>query len=278
MELMRAADVPQTERDLVFRSSRLYALLFVGACVGTCALLIYFHWPQPRIAYIISGIILLLIVLLHRLVTARFHPLNWLVRMGDEGLYIHFRSYLNEALSADDPTVVFLSFRDIHSARLVHEHLQTRSAEGGTETQFLKWIELELTIDPAPLASALATERARPGVTEKRWYGTSATLYQDYPVLMQKPPFLRVAWRVVPGASVLLNAMRQRIEIAPEVTVRENFSNLDALTPEQQEKRLRELNQRGQTIAAIYLARKLYGCDLTEAKRYIEGLQGESRP
>lgn len=278
MQLMRVADVPQTERDLVFRSSRLYALLFVGACVATCALLTYFHWPQPRLAYIISGIILLLIVLLHRLVTARFHPLNWLVRIGDEGLFIHFRSYLNEGLSADDPTVISLSFREIRSARLVHEHLQTRGTEGGTQTQFLKWIELELAIDAAPLASALATERARPGVMEKRWYGKSSTLYKDYPVLMQTPPFLRIAWRVVPGASVLLNALRNRVEIAPEVTVRENFSNLDAFTPEQQEKRLRELKQRGQTIAAIYLARKLYGCDLTEAKKYIEGLQGESRP
>lgn len=276
MQLMRAAEVPQTERDLIFRSSRLYAVLFVVVCVGACALMMFFHWPQIKVAYIISTTILLGLLLGHRLVTSRFHPSNWLLRAGDEGLFIHFRSYLNDALSEDDPTVVFLPYPEIRSARLVHEHVQTPDLQGRSQTQFLRWIELELGIDTALLASALDTERGRPGVTEKRWYGTSASLYLDYPVVMQVPPFLRVAWKVVPPAYVLLEALSQRVEIAPEVTIKVNYSKLDQLPPEQQEKRLRELNQRGQTIAAIYLARRLRGYDLTEATNFVKGLQGGS--
>jgi hypothetical protein len=121
---------------------------------------------------------------------------------------------------------------------------------------------------------ALGTERGRPGATEKHWYGTSASLYLDYPVQMQTPPFLRVRWQVVPRAAVLLDALRPRVEIAPAVKVSEDFSTLQNLPAAEQEKRLRELNQRGQTMAAIYMARRLYGCNLTDATNFVRGLTG----
>ena len=74
MRLMRAADVPETPRDLVFRSSRLHAVILVLGCVFACAAMIFYGWPQPRLAYYISAVILLLLYLLRRFVTARFHP------------------------------------------------------------------------------------------------------------------------------------------------------------------------------------------------------------
>jgi hypothetical protein len=273
MQLMRAADVPQTERDLVFRASRLHAVLTVLACLGLCVWFILTR-PHPQVAYVVSGGILLLLLLMHRFVTGRFHPSNWLARVGDEGLFIHFRSYLNDHLSPDDPTVVFLPYSEIHSARLVRERVTTPDMNGRSTTEFQHWVELELATDPAALVDALGTERGRPGATEKRWYGTSSSLYLDYPVQMQTPPFLRVRWQVVPRAAVLLDALRPRVEIAPEVKVSEDFSTLQNLPAAEQEKRLRELNQRGQTIAAIYMARRLYGCNLTEATNFVKGLTG----
>ena len=194
MQLMRAADVPQTERDLVFRASRLHAVLTVLACLAFCVWFILHTWPHPKIAYWVSGVILMFLLLLHRLVTNRFHPLNWLVRVGDEGLFIHFRSYLNDHLSPDDPTVVFLAYSEIHSARLVREHVTKPDMNGRSTTEIQHWVELELATDSAALVDALGTERGRPAAMEKRWYGTSSTLYLDYPVQMQTPPFLRVRW------------------------------------------------------------------------------------
>lgn len=277
MQLMREIDVPHTQRDLVFRASRLYAVLFVIVCLWVCALMILRGWPHPRIAYIVTACIVFFLLLGHRFVSARFHPSNWLVRVGDEGLFIHFRSYLNEGLDPNDATVIFLAFQEIRSARLVHEHLETKDAQNRTQTQFLKWIELELAIDPAAIVDALGTERGRPAPSEKRWYGKSSTLYLDYPVLMQTPPFLRIAWRVVPTASDLLELLRPPIEIAPEVTIKQDFIRLDSLPPEDQRKRLRELSHRGQTFAAIYLARHLYGYDLTQATNLVKELQGETQ-
>jgi hypothetical protein len=274
MQLMRAADVPQTERDLVFRASRLHAVLTVLACLAFCVWFILHTWPHPRIAYVFSGGILLFLFLLHRLVSYRFHPSNWLVRAGDEGLFIHFRSYLNDDLSPDDPTVVFLPYPEIRSVRLVRERVTKPDMNGRSTTEFQHWVELELTKDTAALVDALGTERGRPGATEKHWYGTSASLYLDYPVQMPTPPFLRVRWQVVPRVAVLFDALRPRVEIAPEVKVSEDFSSLQNLPAAEQEKRLRELNQRGQTMAAIYMARRLYGCNLTEATNFVKGLTG----
>ena len=274
MRLMRATDIPETSRDLVFRSSRLHAVILVLGCVFACAAMIFYGWPHPRLAYYISAVILFFLFLLRRFVTARFHPSNWLVRLGDGGLFIHLRSYLNERMPADDPTVMFLPLQEIRTARLVREHLETKDMSGKTETQYLKWIELELGTDPAPVVDAVYAERGRPGVPEKHWYGSSTTVYQDYPVQIPTPPFLRIKWQVVPRASVLLDALRPRVQIAPEVLVTDDFSNLQALPPEKQEARLRELDQRGQTIAAVYMARRIYGCDLTEANNYVKGLKG----
>ena len=274
MQLMRAADVPQTERDLVFRMSRLHAVLTVLACLGFCVWFILHTWPHPKIAYWVSGVILMFLLLLHRLVTNRFHPLNWLVRVGDEGLFIHFRSYLNDHLSPDDPTVVFLAYSEIHSAHLVREHVTKPDMNGRSTTEIQHWVELELATDTAALVDALGTERGRPAAMEKRWYGTSSTLYLDYPVQMQTPPFLRVRWQVVPRSAVLLDALRPRVEIAPEVKVSEDFFALQNLPAAEQEKRLRELNERGQTMSAIYMARRLYGCNLTEATNFVNGLRG----
>lgn len=277
IRLMRAMEVPETPRDLVFRASRFRAVLFVAICIAGCAAMILFRWPGPRLAYYISAAILLLLLALHHFFDARFRPANWLVRVSDEGLCLHFRSYLNDHLSADDPTVAFVPFADICSARLVREHLKKRGTDGNFESEFHRCIELELATDPAPLAAALATECARPAAWEKRWYGRSATLYRDYPVLMQSPPFVRIRWEVLPEASAFLEAIRPRVAIAPEVKILENFADLESLPREQQEKRLRDLDQRGDTLTAVYMARKLYALDLTEANSFVQRLRGQQR-
>ncbi len=230
IRLMREKDVPTTPRDLVFRASRLYAILFVLICLGICAGMIAFDRPRPPIGYYLSGVIVVALVLLRRLVIARFHPSNWLVRVSDEGLFIHFRSYLNNQLSAEDSTVAFLAYSDIRSARLVRERLRTPDTDG-EKTETRRLVEFEIASDPSPLAQALATECARPGAPQKRWYGSSTTLVRDYPVLMQSSPFLRVEWKAVPSAATFLDKLRLRVEIAPPLKISEDFANLQGLTP-----------------------------------------------
>ena len=236
--------------------------------------MILYRWPNGHLCYYISAVVILLLFALRDLVTARFHPLNWLVRVGDEGLFIHFRSYLNEHLSAEDPTVAFVPFADIRSARSVREWVTTPDIGNRSQTQIIRSVELELAADAALVEEALSTECGRSAVPEKRWYGTSATLYRDYPVSMESRPFLRLRWRVVPGPSSFLKAIRQRVTIAESVVLHTDFSQLQGLPRAQQDDRLRILVHRGQTNLAVYMVRRLHSLDVTGAVNYVQALRG----
>src|ERR1039458_7772242 len=126
-------------------------------------------WPP---GYFFGSFLLLFVLLTLRMVTARFHPSNWLVRMNETGIYVQYRSYLNYQLPADDPSVVFLSLGEIASARLVKERVETPdpAKPGATQTQYLRYVEIEFSGDPALLADALQAEPGEPAPVRKRWY------------------------------------------------------------------------------------------------------------
>jgi hypothetical protein len=280
MRLLRLREVETGPNDRVFRHARLRALIvWLAGFAATTALFFMAYTQKWPPGYIFGPFLLLFLLLTLRVVTARFHPSNWLVRMNETGVYVQYRSYLNYQLPADDPSVFFLSFGEIASARLIKERVETPDlSRGGSQTQFLRHIELELSGNTAPLAEALSTERGERPPMEKRWYGTSSTLYRDYPVAMTAPTFLRIHWDVVPGPYDFLEALTPYTVIADTVSLKQDFTNLKSLSREEQQKQLRELVLRGQNIVAAYAARQLYGCSLGEAKRIVDSLTESKVP
>jgi hypothetical protein len=279
MRLLRLHDVEIGPNDCVFRHSRLRALIvWLAGFAAATALFLHAYtgkWPP---GYLFGSFLLLFLLLTLRMVTARFHPSNWLVRMSATGMYVQYRSYLNYQLPADDPAVVFLFFGEIASARLVKERVETpdTTKPGATQTQYLRYVELELSGDPAPLADALRAELGEQAPSEKHWYGTSSTLYRDYPVTMSAAATVRIHWDVVPGAQEFLEALRPYTVIADPVSLKQDFTQLKSLSREEQQKQLRELVARGQTVTAIYAASNLYGCSLGEAKQMVDSLRKNS--
>jgi precorrin-4 methylase len=90
-----------------------------------------------------------------------------------------------------------------------------------------------------------------------------------------KPPsFLQIQWSVTPGWKAFLATLAPFTQIAPPLSVSEDLTRLSTLTREQQEERLRSLDARGETVLAIYTARRLYGYDLVEAKSFVDRLRG----
>ena len=274
MRLLRLSEVQMSPRDRVFYYSRTWAVALALIALGTVAWLVFYSFNAGwKLGYYIAGVIVLFSELLRRFITARFRPTNWLARTNDEGVFIQFRSYLNYHLPAEDLTVVFVSYSEIRSARLVRERVQLPNEDGGYDTQFLRYVELELEGDIAPLGKALQAELIERAPQEKRWYGSSSTVYQDHPVRMQSPPFVQMRWRVVPCAQRFLEALRPYTTIGDPVSLMQDFAHMQGLSREEQQLRLRELTERGETITSIYIARKLYGCGLTEAKEMVEGLR-----
>ena len=190
MRLLCLRGVEIGPNDRVFRHARIPALIiWLAGFAATAALFFNAYtgkWPP---GYIFGPFLLLFLLVTLRMVTARFHPSNWLVRMNEAGIYLQYRSYLNYQLPADDPSVVFLSFSEIASARLIKERVETPdpSKPGGSQTRYLSHVELQLSGNTAALAEALCTERSERAPTEKRWYGSSSTLYRDYPITMAAP-------------------------------------------------------------------------------------------
>ncbi len=281
MRLLRLQDVKIGPNDRVFHHARLRALIvWLAGLAATTALFFEAYTAKWTPGYIFGSFLLLFVLFTLRMVTARFHASNWLVRMNEAGIYVQYRSYLNYQLPADDPSVVFLSLGEIASARLVKERVETPdpAKPGGTQTQYLRYIELELSGDTAPLAEALQAELGEQAPSEKRWYGTSSTLYRDYPVTMSAPASVRIHWDIVPGAQKFLDVLLPYTVVADPVSLTPDFTHLKSLNREDQQKQLRELAARGQTITAIYAARKLYGCSLGEAKEMVDSLRVNKAP
>ncbi len=276
MRRLRLQDVEIGPNDRVFRHARLRALIvWLAGFAGATALIVHAYTAKWTPGYFFGPFLLLFLLLTLRMVTARFHPSNWLVRMNETGFYVQYRSYLNYQLRSDDPSVVFFSLGEIASARLVKERVETPDAAkpGATQTRYMRYVELELSGDPAPLADALQAELGEQAPMEKHWYGSSSTLYRDYPVAMSGPSSVRIHWDVVPGAQKFLDMLRPYTIIADPVSLRQDFTHLRSLSREEQQRQLRELVTRGQNITATYVAQKLYACGLGEAKRMVDSLR-----
>jgi hypothetical protein len=215
VKLMRLTEVPIRASDRVFRHSPARALVVAVSMLCASAGL---AWFGSGLAYYVAAVLVVSLLVMHKLVLARLRPSNWLARMNNEGLFLHFRSYLNHHFPATDLTVVFIPYAEIRSA--------------------------------------------------------NATLYKDYPVRMTATDCIQVAWNVVPDADAFLTALGQHANIAPAAQKSIDYVNLENQPRAEQEKRLLELIEAGQTIDAIYIARKLYSYDLTQAREFVEELRG----
>ena len=77
---------------------------------------------------------------------------------------------------------------------------------------------------------------------------------------------------MVPRASTFLAYLSAPTRIAEPISLMQDFTRLQYLSRDEQQKQLRDLAGRGQAMTAIYVARKMYGRSLAEAKEMIEKL------
>jgi hypothetical protein len=87
MRLLRLQDAEIGPRDRVFRHSRMRAL--IGWLAGFAATAAFFFNAYTRKwapGYFFGSFLLLFLLLTLRMVTARFQPSNWLVRMNETGI------------------------------------------------------------------------------------------------------------------------------------------------------------------------------------------------
>jgi len=280
MQLMCLADVPLDQHDRVFHYSRLRAvtgaMILIAIALGALA----FGWLKNAwLAYYIAAVVAICLLIFQKLVTASFRSSNWLIRMTDHGLFVKFRSYLNHRFSDQDPTVVFLPYSEIRSVKLVKERQELPDRDDDNRSTTIirtrRIIDFELAGDSTELTQALAKERERVFTKPTHGAGRTSSRYQHFPVRLASPMLLRIEWGVVPGAQALLDDLSRHTLVQHAEETTRDFVNLDGLSREEQEVRLRELVESGEMIGAVTMARKLYSYDLTTAKHFVEGLARE---
>src|SRR5580765_4505756 len=209
MQLLRSADTPLDRRDRVFQYSKPRALIGALALSGIAFGVTLFGWLKSLwLAYYVAAVIVIYLLILRKLVTARFRSTNWLVRMTDDGLFIKFRSYLNYRFSDQDPTVVFIPYSELSSAKLVKERQAIPDRDGGNPRATIRtrrFIELQLADNSEPLADALAGESKRVFAKPADGGANVSTRYQHLPVRLAAPNLLRIEWGVVPNTQTILD-------------------------------------------------------------------------
>jgi len=276
MRLMRPAEVPVTDSDQLFVYSRrqaIVATMLFTVVTGVVAYLLWLKEPWP--SYLLLAVMLLFALISKRLVTARFKPENWLMRLTNDGMYIKFRSYLNGHFPDQDATVVYFSHSEIRSAYYIVEKQEVPDRDDhnrpATTTKTNKLVELELVGDTSPLVEALLRERHY-AVDGQSLPLEITTRYHHLPVRLPSADKLQIEWAVVPKAQNLLDALTRHTLVRPTEQSAKDFVNIDALSRAEQETRLFELAESGDKIGAIVMARRLHGYDLSQAKEFVEGL------
>jgi hypothetical protein len=270
------ADVPLDRRDRVFYYSRFRAVASVTILILIAVAALLFGWLKDVwLAYYIAAAIAACLLIFQGLVTARFLPSNWLIRMTDHGLFLKFRSYLNHRFPDQDLAVVFLPYSEIRSARLVKERRQLPDRDdrsGRTKTiKMHRGVELELAGDSTELGEALANERTR--IFNKPIDGGAGkTRYHHLPLRLASTTLLAIEWSVVPGVKKFLAALSRHTFVRSVHHTAKDFVNVQSLDRAEQESLLRELAESGDLIGAVAMARQLYSYDLTAAKAFVESL------
>ena len=276
--LVREAEVPATPDSATFAYSRAAAAVVAGSILlGAAGLLAIGRIYDNPFALYIAVLLLAFLWIYQTLVIARFRATNWLVRLTERGVYVKFRSYLNHHFPTDDRTVIYIPYRAMRTVRRVRETQEVPDTDGrGTVTRRRTIVEIELREIALQIEQALAAERRAEAPKVSHWYGSSTGKYRHHPVRMATPQTLAIEWGVRPGVARFLSAVALHTQVeSAEVT--RDYTVLGNLERAEQESRLLELAENGQLLDAVRLARLIYGYDLPEARRFVEGLSNRAK-
>ncbi|MBI5433762.1 MAG: hypothetical protein HZA52_13100 [Planctomycetes bacterium] len=276
MRLLQPDQVASDAVERTFRHSPIGALV-MSAFFTAPLIAIVWNWASfahaasevPWPAWLLLGPLALLAIAIEWLclsasrevVHTAFLPSNWLVKTTRDGLYLQLRSYQNHHFALDAPTIAYFAFDELAGVRLVKETYDaaTRNDRGRTTR---KWIELAFANgDTRELEAWLAAEAKRPA-PETRTLGLRArTRFGHHPAVVPRAGVLYV--EALGGG--MLAALAEHVRRAETTAVR-----LDADDQRPLEARIGELVARGDTFAAIALARAERELSLTDAHSLIE--------
>ena len=266
-------------RGRVFRHSPLADLLATVVAFGALAgggyalarmwgELPWFLWAVIGPLVLLGGSLLLLVAFsMLDAFRSSLKPTNWLAFVVSDGVFLNLRSYRNGHFTGDDPTVVFLEFREVQSVGRVAEK-RTETHDHKNRTSIAKMIELRTSgIDTRPIADACRAERNHPAPTRRLLGVTSRTKHHHVPVFVPERGVVRVEWH-----GGLYRALARHVDEAEPRGV-DLDAELGSLPPEE---RGAQLVLRGRRLAAARIARDELGLDSREAREWVREMSRQA--
>ena len=300
------AEVPERSGDFVARetwSSRfLVAAVLLGLGCGVPVFAAVIAVPEfgglagswertlfELVAFGIGGLVVVVVTLVCLLAgfaflteaLAAMKPTNWVLRGGAGDLYIKLRRFSDHRLPADDPIVAVIPRRELRWLR-AHGQLARRVGRSGEhasrEDDALgrqNYLEIALYGGGAEeIEARLKRERALWCPTFVKGLRAKA---KGAAVSVRPDGVLRIDWttkgtRLWPKLAEVLERLARDYPLATERDSEQaQAKDLDRAA---QETRLLDMVQQGNTIDAVIVAKDLYGFTTTEAKQFLDELEG----
>ncbi len=133
---------------------------------------------------------------------------------------------------------------------------------------------LEILLNPVDL------KELKEKLNYERDVKTKRTKHHDYPISVYDENKIRIEWKsakttITPRINrALLLFEMLNVRIDSQTKENKDYQKTINIDKEEMETRILDLVQKGNTIDAVKLARKAYDFDITEAKSFVESLQG----
>lgn len=271
MQILCDHEVPDREDLRAYRQLAWphlgWSLLFAGLSLGVAALpILTGTWTLIWVdALCAAGALLYggLAALGLRAFRASLLPSNRLLRWSRDGLYLRFRSCFNHRFPADTASIVFLERGEIAWLRRYVEAFDGPDEHGSWSILHRQQgLEIGLRrVDTTPLAKALAQEA--------KLRDAKGARTNHYPVTLNRDGHIRVELK---RPQDLLDELGKLFPLRQ--SSEPPAARFESLSFADQEDHILGLALSGKTIAAVAAARELYGCDITEAKKLVEGMVG----
>lgn len=270
MKLVYPHDVPRLGVVRTFRHSRLAPLLtfaFVAGGTAWWAITMTFsdraewiHWLPTLL-----GLVMCFVILIY--LRKSLKATNWLLRITEDGVYIKFRSYLNDRLPETGPTILHVPYAEIERIQPGLRTVTLPDRDGRVMTSQLRFMDIALGHEAtAELANALKTERSLPPIRN------GAPKHHDYPLRVTAPNRLRLEWKVRPALRTAIETLQRFAPVDHDpIRARLDWNKMD---DQAKADMIVELAELGERMRARHLAQEFYNLEKDDAKIYINEIVG----
>ncbi len=286
MKFYRPDEVPARPDDLVCKAAALGPFIWVVIFYGGAISLVWFgifgakHYGPGLVPKFFIFAAAVAFALFGRISWGMFRaclkPTNWLLRCGDNGVFIKYRSFLNWRFPADDVQVVGFDYSELAEVRKVKESRITPSMGPEHNRQYQRVGYLEFCLadtDTSALEEHLLTEQ---NVVPP---GSIKTTVLDYPVAVLPGGVIRLRWsasgsfRLAPSLNQTIDHLSRHVKSADAVSTKTDLTYHRNLSPEEGDARIRELVKSGDKMGAVELAQQVHRFGLSEAVAFVEKIQ-----